>query len=360
MTDFYEIDFLEAGETGNGDAIAMRYGYRDGQKTIHVVDGGYSKDGEAMRDHIRMYYGNVDFIDHVVLTHPDGDHAAGLQTILQEFGVGYLWMNRPWEYVDHLLPKFNYAYTRDGLIRRLKKDFPHTAELERIAIERGIYIANAFSGSQIDEFMVLAPSYPRYLDLVVASDKTPEPERKAMLEGTIFQKAVDLVRRVAAGWGEENLKGGTNATSRENEASIIQFANLTGHKTLLTGDAGVEGLIEALEYANSIGLDVTCPTNFQVPHHGSRRNLSSDILDKWLGPKLVEKPQNGHFNAIVSSNSKDDGHPRKAVSRALVHRGANVITSTFAGQTIGVSNNAPAKHGWSAIAPLEYPDDMEE
>jgi beta-lactamase superfamily II metal-dependent hydrolase len=358
MTEFYEIDFLEAGDTGNGDAIALRYGDTDGIQTIHVVDGGYSKDGEALRDHIRRYYGNPGFINHVVLTHPDGDHAAGLRTILQEFEVGRLWMNRPWMHVDELLPRFQYAYTRDGLVRRLRKNFPHTAELERIAIERGIPIMNAFSGTAIGRFLVLAPDDATYLDLIVASDKTPEPERKAAMEGTVVERVIRKVLDFVANWGEETLKGGVNATSRENEASIVQFACMAGDKILLTADAGVEALTEALEFATSNGLDVTRPDRFQVPHHGSRRNLSSEILDRWIGPKLNQQPESGAFSAIVSSNSKDPGHPRKAVVRALIHRGGNVITSD--GGTIRTSRNAPKREGWSAITPLAYPQEMEE
>lgn len=40
MTQFFEIDFLEAGDRGSGDAIALRYRDDGGQDCIHVVDGG--------------------------------------------------------------------------------------------------------------------------------------------------------------------------------------------------------------------------------------------------------------------------------------------------------------------------------
>lgn len=356
MTKFFEIDFLEAGEKGSGDAIALRYRDDDGQDHIHVVDGGYQDDGDKLVEHIHEHYDNPTSIDNVVLTHPDGDHAAGLKTVLEEFDVGALWMNRPWLYVEELLPLFHYGYTEEGLVSRLKKDYPNIAELEQIAEKSGIEIKSALQGDCIGEFVILAPSFERYIDLIVDSDKTPEPERQAEIEGTIFQKAVALIKKVAANWGEENLKGDTEGTSCENEMSTVQLADLCNEKILLTGDAGIDALNEAYEFALSLGIELPGINRFHVPHHGSRRNLSSDILDKWLGPKLPKQSKPELFSAIISANKNDEEHPKKAVIRALIHRGAKVL------QTDGVLhsfNNAPSR-GWSSATPLEYPTDMEE
>ena len=286
MTKFFEIDFLEAGDKGSGDAIALRYRDDGGVDYVHVVDGGYTDDGDKIIEHIKKYYDDALSINHVVLTHPDGDHAAGLKKVLEEFSIGTLWMNRPWEHVEKLLQRFNYKYTKDGLILRLKKDFPHTAELEEIANEQGIEIRQVFRGDQIGEFTVLAPSLDRYIDLVVESDKTPEPERKAAIAGSIFERAAALIKSFAATWGEENLKGTSEGTSHENETSVVQFAELCGKKILLTGDAGVEALDEAYDYAVEVGIKLPGIDRFDAPHHGSRRNLSSDALDKWLGGVL--------------------------------------------------------------------------
>ena len=356
MIKFFEIDFLEAGDKSSGNAITLRY--RDDRDIdyIHVVDGGYTDDGDKIAEHISNYYDNANFIDHVVLTHPDGDHAAGLKEILEGFRIGTLWMNRPWEHVAELLPRFNYDYTEAGLIRRLKKDFPHTAELEKIAENNGIKIRQVFQGDRIGEFTVLAPSFNRYIDLIVESDKTPEPAREAAREGRFFERIITLMKSVAAIWGEENLKGDSEGTSHENESSVVQFAELCGKKILLTGDAGVKALDEAYYYALVLGIQLPGIDRFDVPHHGSRRNLSSNVLDKWLGPILDRQSNSSLCTAIISANQKDSEHPKKAVIRALIHRGAKVF------QTEGILwsfHNAPDR-GWSQASPLEYPTDMEE
>lgn len=358
MTNFFQIDFLEAGEKGSGDAISLRYREDNGYIYIHVVDGGYTDDGDKIVDHIRKYYENPTFLDHVVLTHPDGDHAAGLKKVLEEFKVGVLWMNRPWKHVSKLLSRFNYDYTEEGLVRRLKKNYPQITELEKIAEEKNIQIMDAFQGCKIGEFTILAPSHDRYIDLVVDSDKTPEAQRKAAIEGTIFERTVAFIKKIAANWGEENLKGDSEGTSRENESSVVQIAELCDEKILLTGDAGVEALAEAYEYALTFGVSLPGIDYFNVPHHGSRRNLSSDVLDQWLGPKLPRESTSPSNSAIISANQHDKSHPKKAVVRALIHRGAKVV------QTKGIlccpSRNAPNREGWSAATLLEYPAEMEE
>ena len=137
MADFIEIDFIEAGDSGSGDAIAIRH-RRNGDDRIYVVDGGYTEDGQKLVNLIRNHYGNPSVIDHVVLTHSDADHASGLQSVLEEFQISHLWMNRPWVHVDDLRPLFKYYQDRERLIARLKRDFAKVSELEKFADDQGI------------------------------------------------------------------------------------------------------------------------------------------------------------------------------------------------------------------------------
>ena len=349
MTNFIEIDFIEAGDKGSGDAITIRH-RRNSLDWIYVVDGGYANDGQKLVQHIREYYDKPPYIDHVVLTHPDTDHASGLTTVLEEYDVKRLWMNRPWEHIDELMPRFERYQDRDRLIARLKRDFPKAAELDELANDKGIEIKDAFRGARIGEFTVLSPSKATYLDLIVESDKTPVPATRVMAK---LGEAIS-----AAAWGEEILKGDTDGTSEENETSIVQFADVYERKVLLTGDAGVRALTEAHQAAVAMGKSTSELDWFQVPHHGSRRNLSSDVLDTWLGGKLTAPTDSTSTHAIISANQKDTEHPKKAVVRALIHRGRRVIQTDG---TLRVSTNgAPDRAGWTTVSPLEYPDEQED
>lgn len=362
MSDFFEIDFLDVESSKSGDAIPLRYQV-NGQTFIHVVDGGFQDTGQKVVDHINEYYGYPSSIDHVVATHPDGDHAGGLRTVLKEFPIGSLWMLRPWLYAEEIINRFSRITSLGNLRNRLKEIYPNIAALEEIAEQNNIPIYEPFQGETIGEFTVLAPSRERYLGLIVQSERTPESKKEAEIPvlvglrgllGEVVSKAVTLFR---SAWGQEVFS--PEETSAENEMSVIQFANLCGKRILLTADAGRGALNEAADYAPFVDLNLPGIDRFQVPHHGSRRNISTELLDLWLGPRLSSKPEKGqgNFTAIISSAKKDEEHPRKAVVRAMIHRGGNVISTEGVSKRTGF--NAPPR-GWTSAIPLEYPEEQEE
>ncbi|TLX69129.1 MBL fold metallo-hydrolase, partial [Labilibacter sediminis] len=219
MIDFFEIDFIDIESKKSGDAIPLRYCV-SGDTYIHVTDGGFQGSGEAVVNHIRKYYEIPRRIDHVVVTHPDGDHAGGLRTVLDEFDVSTLWMLRPWEYTEELLPKFPTYTSADRLRSRLRSIYPNIVALEELAQEKGIPIAEPFQGAHIGEFGVLAPSKERYLDLVASSERTPESmaagrdESKSQAGGLFAEAARQVVQFVKAVWGAENFS--EEPTSAEN------------------------------------------------------------------------------------------------------------------------------------------------
>jgi beta-lactamase superfamily II metal-dependent hydrolase len=362
MSDFFEIDFLDVESKKSGDAIPLRYEL-NGVSWIHVVDGGYQACGDKVVNHIRTYYGNPSYIDRVIVTHPDGDHSGGLRTVLEQFRVGELWMLRPWLYADEIIARFVNYTSVDNLKRRLRQVYPNLAALEEIATEKGIPISEPFQGARIGAFTVLAPTKSRYLDLIVESERTPESVEEAeetavaSLGRFVERAAAKVVNFLRAAWGEEVFS--VEETSAENEMSVIQYANICGQRILLTGDAGRSALTEAADYAPFIGLALPGIDRFQVPHHGSRRNVSTEVLDRWLGERLPAKPLPGQerFTAIISSAKEDTDHPRKAVVRALWHRGAKVVATE--GADLQTNQNAPSR-GWVAAQTLDYPEEQED
>jgi beta-lactamase superfamily II metal-dependent hydrolase len=363
MSDFFELDFLDIESKKSGDAIPIRYEL-NGTTWIHLVDGGYQACGEKVINHIRTYYTNQSYIDKVIVTHPDGDHTGGLRTVLKEIDVKELWMLRPWTYAEEIISRFVNYTSVERLRQRLKAVYPNLAALEEIAIERGIPIYEPFQGARIGAFTVLAPTKSRYLDLIVESERTPESVEEAeessvaALGRFVERVAAKAVNFLRSAWGEEVFS--TDETSAENEMSVIQYANLCGQRILLTGDAGRAALTEAADYAPYVGLYLPGLDRFQVPHHGSRRNVSTEILDRWLGERIPARLLHGQekFHAIISSAKEDTDHPRKAVVRALYHRGGNVVATE--GVDLRNSYNAPLRANWGPVQPLDYPEEQEE
>lgn len=158
------------------------------------------------------------------------------------------------------------------------------------------------------------------------------------------------------GWGVEFFP--PIGTSNENEMSVTQFAYLNEKKILLTADTGRDGLQEIIDYAPYVGLQLPGIDKFQVPHHGGRHNVTSELLDTILGPKLDDKPTSFRFTAVISASDEDPDHPRKSVERALWHRGAYTLSTEHSHiRTYGGS--APGR-GWGAAQPVAYPEEQEE
>lgn len=356
MFDYYEIDFLGVETDKSGDAITLRYSI-NGKTGVHVVDGGYVDTGDQIIEHLKNFYGTT-HVNNVVLTHPDQDHANGLRKVLENCTVDALWMNRPWLYAEEIIHRFSTYNSVDALRRELRNVYAASATLEDLANKKGIPIHAPFQGSLIGPFQVLSPTKARYLDLVVESDKTPSMVKSLFDESIftgVYKAAKAIGALVAASWGEEYFP--VEGTSNENEMSVVQFANLVDTKILLTGDTGREGLSEAADYAPRIGLVLPGIDKFQVPHHGGRHNVSTELLDRWLGPRLSSRPEAGAWEAICSSAKADIHHPKNSVKRAMLHRGAHFVETE--GRCVR-SGKGIEREGWVAVPAAEYPTTQED
>lgn len=355
MADYFEIDFLGVETAKSGDAITLRYSV-NGVTGVHVVDGGYIDTGDQIIEHIKTYYSTLE-IENVILTHPDRDHANGLRKVLEQCTVRNLWINRPWIYADQLIHRFENYESVAALRSKLRSIYDATAMLEDIAIAKKIPIHAPIQGEKIGPFLVMAPTLERYLDLIVESDRTPESVEESTLDNAVkglLEALKAAATYIMSLWGEEYFPPGP--TSRENEMSVVQAAILNGKSILLTGDAGREALQEVIDYAPIAGLALPGIDYFQVPHHGGRHNVSTEILDQILGPRLDQKPSQYTWNAVCSSAKADEDHPRKSVVRAMLHRGAHFAATES--KTIGFSQGI-TRPGWYPVPQTDYPDEQE-
>jgi len=360
MNDFYELDFLNVRADRSGDAITTVY--RSGHvQMLHVVDGGYQSTGEHLVQHICNRYGHDAVIDNVVATHNDRDHAGGLRAVLENFQVRRLWMNRPWVYAGELIHLFPRWQNASRFERHLREVYSNLAALEEIALSKRIPILEAWAGSQIGQFIVLSPSRDFFLDLVCRSARTPDssvPSAPSIDAGPSnpLKRAINYVR---AKWGFEAFS--EQGTTAENEMSIVQFAQLCGDRILLTSDAGREALTHAANFYEEIGGELPGLEVFQAPHHGSRRNVTSALLDRWIGTRsiLPRLTPNEGKRAPVSATKSDD-LPKNAVIRALWHRGFQVCsTEQFEDGFVTMFRNSERNHNLSPIPEVPYPETVE-
>jgi len=347
MSNNLEIAFLPVGNSEkSGDAIAFRYGdFSDPQKQyIVVVDGGTLDSGKELVEHIKKYYGS--YIDLVILSHPDGDHSSGLREVLKELKVGELWMHRPWEHSEEILNLFiDGRITNNSLSERLKDSYNFAHELEEIALEKDITIKEPFANLTFGNgiIKVLGPTEDYYESLI--PEFTKSPEQKSAIS-KVFSSVKEAVNWIAETMQIETLSEDGD-TSAENSSSTIILLDFDFDKYLFTGDAGIEAMQGAIDYANNKSIDISNLRFLQVPHHGSHRNISPSILD-----------QIKCTTAFVSASKDAPKHPSKKVVNALIRRGASVHATE--GQIICHHQNCPSRSGYSSATPLPFYNQVEE
>ncbi len=344
-----EIDFLPVGNgERSGDAIAFRYGnFNDkNQQYIVVIDGGTVESGKNLVEHIQNYYGT--YVDLAILTHPDGDHSSGLREVLNNLSVGELWMHRPWEHSKEIKDMFKDGrITVNSLSERLKEAYEYAYEVEQIAIKKGITIKEPFAGLTFNggKIKVLGPSEDYYESLIPDFTKSPESEKTVR---GLFSAVKEAVK-----WLTETLDFRTETlsedgeTSAENNSSCVILLEEENEKFLFTGDAGIRALNKVIEYAEKKKIDISSVRFFQVPHHGSHRNISPTILNKIK------------CNSAFVSCAKDaPKHPSKKVINALIRRDANVHATN--GDVKCHHVNCSVRPGFIPAIPLVFNNQVEE
>ena len=350
----FEIDFLPVGNgERSGDAISIRYG-SPGKYKVLVYDGGTKESGQALVDHIRTYYGTT-FVDYVVNSHPDGDHASGLSVVLEQLNVGTLWMHRPWNHSKEIRNYFKDGrITDNSLAERLKEGMSAAYKLEEIANANDIPIIEPFSGAAVGPFVVMSPQKNWYVhDLIAEFQKSPAQKMEAFWESMLKgaqKKDADWILEL---WtGEETLRENIDAKA-ENESSVILLGVIAKHGIMLTGDAGIRALNAAISACESAKLSLPEFLNFcQMPHHGSRHNVSPSILDRLLGSR---KPSNDGITtktAFVSAANGSSTHPRSAVVNAFLRRGAKVIATPDSAKRFHCK--MPPRCGWREAKSLAF------
>jgi len=374
----FEVDFLAVGDgERSGDAIALRFGNLTGKRSeqqVWVIDGGTKESGEAMVKHIKEYY-QTDSVDFVVSTHPDSDHASGLSVVLEEMKVGNLLMHQPWNHAKEVRRLFDDdRVTPSGIEARVWRALQDVRELEKIATRKGIKIIEPFSDTIGRwELMpgavvyLLSPSKAFYEQQLVSFRCMPEVAQAASILALtesinkMLKAGVrEVLRVLEETWLEETLTDPEDdATSAENNSSVVLLFELDGHWLLFTADAGVPALTEAANQAEKSRIDLKTTVDFiQVPHHGSKRNVGPSILNRVLGEIKAEKS----YNKTAYVSAAKDGqpkHPAKKVVNAFKRRGAEVYV-TQGKNLLYSSNDAPKREGWEPAKPLPFYKEVDE
>lgn len=359
----FEIDLLPVGNgTKSGDAILLRYGDLDNgsdKQTVILIDGGYEVTADKIKQHLQKYYNcrsNGKYvIDLVILSHPDSDHVSGLAAIAQddEIQINYILMQRPWDELDPSLFADG-RITKASLERRIKNVFSKAVELDRATedCENLSWYTDTINCPFGATLKILGPSKEFYRKLIAECSKTP-PTASGINETTCnsasLEEEEDFYEDQEIEWNDNET------TSLINESSLIllfEYKDTDGkdHKILFTGDAGKRGLTEAIRYADEIGISLENIEIIKMPHHGSRKNVSPEIMDSLYSQGTT---------CYISCSGNDEGHhPSKRLVNLLIQKGYRVLSTS--GSTLHRSHNAPERNNFKKAEEKPYYPKMEK
>lgn len=257
----FEIDFLPIGDsTKNGDVICLRWGYNLADENrrrqwVMVVDGGFADCGEDVVKHIEKYY-ETKQIDVLVNTHPHADHLNGLEKVVEDCTIKYLVMHRPWEHAG-LKEVFNDGRVTSKSVRESLKDGLEKAYDIAISVKnKGGKLCECFTPSKWEDLCgvdvyVLNPSKEYYESLLPAFNVTPTDGDDDGARRVEFSKALYPAALYPLTDDGE--------TSAENNSGIVLAFKLPddiGGIAMLTGDAGIPALENAVVEAARCSLDL--------------------------------------------------------------------------------------------------------
>lgn len=346
----YQIDFLPVGDgSKGGDAIALRYGNLHGprtEQTVVVVDGGYTDDGQAIVEMIRTHY-NTDHVDIVVSTHPDRDHIRGLEVVLRNLDVGQLWMHIP-ENHDAVVAAASRSLNKAAMVgERLAKSLTDSDSLLATARELGIPVVEPFTGlSTSDGALIVVGPDQDYYEMKVAEmrGQTAAVSLSETLAKMLRSAKEFVFDMVSEDIWLETLSESSDV-SPSNNSSVVLLLRVAGKAVLLTGDAGAEALHRVADVLHGAGLGPGDLAMVQIPHHGSRHNVTPSLLNRLLG----SKGQTGVGIAYASTppENPERKHPAKKTLNAFTRRGYRTFDT--AGTGILHQYNAPDRVGWVSI-----------
>jgi len=313
------VELLPACE---GDALWVRHA-ADGVSFNMLVDGGRRATGRFLVERIRASPKLPVRLDLLVVTHVDRDHVEGVIELLEqcdesELTVGGIWFNGYTHLPARPLPED--ALQAQGAVMGNR--------LEALILEQGIPWNEPFGGKAVawDEvsfssimaapqlrLTVLGPGYSALAAL------RPKWERECQRAG-ITPGGSDLQDFVLAQQGASAafdfaalyampFRDDDAVANGSSIVLLVEDLSPDGGSVLLAGDALAHPLEQALRILRAERDDLRIDA-MKVPHHGSQRNLSLDLLEAV-----------GCTTYLVSTNGDYFHHPDDVSLARIVRHG---------------------------------------
>ena len=288
-------------DVNDADAIVIKY-TKDNERWINaVIDAGNIGDGIKVKQCIGKSQDGKYHIDYAICTHPDKDHKGGFFDMLNdnEVDISNISVMDPWEYLEK--GDFTKVRYRENAKNKARSPFNSpdcsSKNLIDIAEAKGI-LQRVHDGYQFPNIplLVIGPKEDYYKQCVLGmvehfAELKDEPDMERFDESAFPSE--EEARSVIDEVEDESY---TNKSSM-----VLLFRPNEKMKFLLCGDAASSSLQSIVD--NHIDIIKGCI--IKVPHHGSKHNLTTSIIDR-LSP----------ISAVISARGTKK-HPNKAIVRWL-------------------------------------------
>ncbi|HZY36454.1 MAG TPA: MBL fold metallo-hydrolase [Mucilaginibacter sp.] len=327
----FEIEMLSVGAA---DAIILRYINIHNEEVVILIDAGNKGDGETIVKRVNNYT-KQKYIDLAICTHPDGDHIGGFFHVVENIRIDEFWIHDPSKHkleIKKLREELNIDNTIEKALKYVFESLNYNESLISLIDKRKIRRdREPFAGLKYEyaPLWVVGPS-KTYYELLLSRFRDVEQlfeEENLLLKS---QKGGEIINEELT---SRQLLDLNNDRSKENNSSVIMLFEPKEGKYLFTSDAGPVALKKASE-----NFDLTDLDWMDVPHHGSRYNLSSEIIGI-LRPKV----------AYISCDGSKH-YPSPSVIKELKKINCSVY-STATGSKIH-RKGINIRPGWVSAVPL--------
>lgn len=314
---------------GQGDSVLIEYGDAQTPRRI-LVDGGPTRSYRGISEQLRKIEPHLRSLDLLVMTHVDADHIEGVIKLVNDadlsVDIAEVWFNG----YGQLPPDDTLGPAQGEILSALLKEcrIPLNLAFSSAAVQRrgGMKLPRVEMPGGLT-LTILAPDESALRTLRRLWDKEC---RAAGIAPGSTRDALELLAASKRLSPDDSYLGGLDvdalAAQRETEedgsaanaSSIVLLAEFGGRSVLLAGDSTprvlTAGLERLLAERNIPLLDVDA---FKLPHHGSRYNVTRDLM------RLVRSPV-----YLVSTDSKYFNHPDPAaIARVISYgsRGSRIV-----------------------------------
>tara|TARA_R110000850_G_scaffold199977_2_gene326169 strand:- start:8809 stop:9840 length:1032 start_codon:yes stop_codon:yes gene_type:complete len=331
----------------NADSIIVWLKDHNNNNYVILIDGGNRSDGDKVIAHLNKYVlpdAGKRAPDLIICTHHDKDHIGGLIPVVEYYGnnIGQVWINNPAEHISSTTYQtLKESFRRQSAYKQYEVILEALANLDdfisivdRIGISRdhALYGQSLFNGI----VRVLGPSDDFYKSLLPGMENMDRyvSSEADYAYNSIFGTAV--INESLEVNSPCPIVDEENSTSATNNSSVILEINAKeDSRYLFTGDAGVQAFEDVQTRVSLEGIHW-----LDVPHHGSRRNLSSTLIDT-MSPKVCYISAKGGHK-----------HPRRALVNCLRKHGAKVYGTHKGGNKWHHRGNFPDRTDYSSAAEI--------